>query len=306
MKKSHLCILALTCLISKGFSQDQLFKKDNSKVLVKIIEINPEEIKYKLFSNPNGPIYTESKNNVSLIIYESGQHEVINSGTVQSPDAPATVYAGTTGSLSKADSLSYYRYTNNISINFFNFFNNELGLTYQKEFFKSHFNIVIPVAFGVERPNVTQSVYFNNNYNYDGVSSYALDKKLFDVGFGINYYPSLRSNINYYIGPVFKYMQYNGTQNYSYRVLNSGIYPNYTNVSVSRNNTLSRYSMSITNGVIFRTRSRITASLYGSLGFKNDVINNPIVDPVTNKSVDPVRNNISLFFWCGFNVGFNF
>ena len=40
----------------KGFAQDELYKKDNTKLEVKILEISPTEIKYKLctyhFMNP--------------------------------------------------------------------------------------------------------------------------------------------------------------------------------------------------------------------------------------------------------------
>jgi hypothetical protein len=305
MTKHRFCLLTLVCLLKTGSAQDQLFKKDNSKVLVKITEINPSEIKYKLFNNLSGPTYVEDKNNVSLIIYENGQHEVIS----VAPPANAAIdngYGGFDPGTSRADSLTYYKYTNSISINFLNFFNNEIGLTYQKDFFKSHFNIVVPLAIGLEKPSITQSVYINNitnYYNYN-TSSYGLTKKLFDVGFGINYYPSLRTNVNYYIGPVFKYMQYSGTQTYNY--LDPNAQNPYNRSIVTKNSVMSRYTMSITNGVIFRTRSRITMSVYASLGFKNDVVNDLITDPITNTKVSGIRQPISLFFWGGFNVGYNF
>jgi len=70
-------IFVLFCLT--GFfakSQDQLFKKDNSKILVTIVEVSPDAIKYKMADNPNGPIYIVSKNDVAMIIYKNGEHEV--------------------------------------------------------------------------------------------------------------------------------------------------------------------------------------------------------------------------------------
>ena len=54
------------------FSQDQLFKKDNTKVDVKILEINPTEIKYKLFNDEDGPTIRVLKSDVALIIYKNG------------------------------------------------------------------------------------------------------------------------------------------------------------------------------------------------------------------------------------------
>src|SRR5687768_14450632 len=66
-------------------AQDQLYKSDNSKVLVKILEVGPEEIKYKLHSNLTGPTYVENRKNVNLIIYENGKHEVLNAEQSATP-----------------------------------------------------------------------------------------------------------------------------------------------------------------------------------------------------------------------------
>jgi len=85
--KKHLVILTLLGLALTTKAQDQLFKKDNSKLLVKITEVSPDEIKYKLFNNLNGPIYVVNKSEVSLLIYENGQHEVINTAPM-----PAVIY----------------------------------------------------------------------------------------------------------------------------------------------------------------------------------------------------------------------
>jgi hypothetical protein len=296
MKKLIIVCLGLSSLAIK--SQDQLFKKDNTKLNVKIIEVGTDEIKYKLHNNQTGPTYIESKSNVNVIIYENGQHEVLNSTPAVSGGSPVkgennTMYVPR---VQKFDSLTYYRYQHNISMNFLCFLNNEIGLIYQREFFASHFNIIIPFAVGVEEPNVTREVYFSNN-------AFTLRRKMFEVGFGINYYPSLATNVNYFIGPVFRYLQYDGAHNFTYRV-QTGSY--YTPVTTTKNTTLSRYCMSITNGIVIRTRSRLTATIFGSLGFKNDVINDPISDPSTGVKYSGLSNPLSIYFWSGFNVGFNF
>ena len=73
----YLAILCALFIGGKLISQDQLFKKDNTKLEVKILEINPTEIKYKLFNYEDGPIITVLKSEVALIIYKNGMHEVI-------------------------------------------------------------------------------------------------------------------------------------------------------------------------------------------------------------------------------------
>jgi hypothetical protein len=278
---------------------------DNSKILVKIIEVGTEVIKYKLYSNLNGPTYSENVKDVSLIIYESGQHEVIKLAAQNTPNEIAspsgTFYKNST--MSKEDSLAFYKYSQSISINFLSFMNNEVAVTYQAEFYKSQFNIIIPVAIGVEKPNLTQSTY---NFNTGNVNS-TLGKKNLEIGFGINYYPSLRTNINYFIGPVFRYLQYSGTSSLTYQVQNpSGTYPNYSYNVKSQPTTFSRYCISITNGVVIRTRSRLNATFFGSMGFKNDAADKEITNPITNVSYSVVSKPVSFYFWCGFNVGFSF
>lgn len=303
MKKALFLLFAFLFVVYTN-AQDQLYKKDNSKLLVKVIEISPEEIKYKLFDNQAGPIYSEIKSNISLIIYQDGTHETF-SQTSTSP-APTQIYQNgipvNQFGMSKSDSMWYYGYSNNISVNFLNFLNNEIGLMYQKEFFKNNFNIQVPVAFGVETPNITESAYFGYNPNGYGNSGYQLNRKRFDVGFGINYYPTLTSEINYYIGPQFRYMQYDGTQYYSYQT------QSYTYNTIQKNSTLTRYTMGITNGLIIRTRSRLTVQGFATIGFKNDVINEKekIKYPGSNNIIEPIRNPIAFYFYCGFNVGFNF
>ena len=305
MKKLIFSALVFIASFQSVKAQDQLYKMDNTKVLVKIIEVGTELIKYKLYSNLNGPTYSENVKDVSLIIYETGQHEIIKhtavNASIQNTAPSGSFYKNY--SMSQEDSMAFYKYSQSISINFLNFINNEVAMTYQAEFFKSQFNIIIPVAIGLEKPNITQSTY---NFNSGNVYS-NLNKKNFEIGFGINYYPSLRTNLNYFIGPVFRYLQYSGTSNLNYQIQNpSGTYPYYSSYVKTQPVTISRYCISITNGVVIRTRSRLNATFFGSMGFKNDAADKEITNPVTNVSYNPVYKPISFYFWCGFNVGFCF
>lgn len=287
-----------------GKTQDQLYKKDNTKLLVKITEVSPDEIKYKLSNNLSGPTYVVSKSEVTLLIYENGQHEVIDVAPRASNDQrPAAMppQPRTVMGMTRADSAKYYRYPSSISLNFFNFINSEVSMLYQRDFYKSNFNIVIPVAVGLDRPVLTESIYYNN-----GNANIKLNKKLFEIGFGMNYYPSLRFPVNYYVGPSFRFLQYSCQQTYYYRPPYSPANPYQYGATMTKNATLSSYCYSITNGLIFRTRSRLMLNMFGSLGFKSDRISNMIVDPTTGQDVNPLRNSVSLYFWTGFAIGFSF
>ncbi len=304
----------LFCFLSKA--QDQLFKKDNSKLMVEVLEIGPEEIKYKLAENPGGPVYVVKRSDVAMIIYKNGTHELINTNSANSSSknddyyrvedrsyppmmAPRPAYQ-----MSKEDSLKYYGFSQNFSINFATLMNMEVAGMYQKDFFASHVGIVVPLAVGIGPPSVTQQVYFGSSSQawYGGnYNRYELKQKLFEVGIGLNYYPNLRSAVNYYVGPVIRYMQYAGQQSYSQ--YNSGI---GGTTYLTQNSTLTRYTFTITNGFIFRTKSRILFNIFGSLGFKNDQLSDMIVDPKTNTKQNPLRNPVGVSFWGGFNLGFSF
>lgn len=310
--KNYLLLLTLSsALISELKAQDQLYKKDNTKLLVKITEINPDEIKYKLFDNQSGPTYVVAKNEVSLIVYENGQHEVIKSTSYNEPARLTRQPGEARPSRWKEDSLKYFRYSESISLNFLTFLNNEVGLIYQKDFHKNNFNIIIPVGVGLERPSVTQSIYFSRGLNNvsNGVTTnnstgIELNKKMFEVGLGVNYFPSVRTAVQYYVGPTLRYMQYASTQTYIYRTTNQGW--GSSGVTINKNVTLSRYCVSITNGLVFRTKSRLVLSLFGSIGFKNDVVSSVISDPNTGVEINPINEPFSIYWWSGFNIGIAF
>ena len=59
-------------------AQDVIVKKDGNTITSKVTEITSTEIKYKKFSNQNGPTYTIGKNEVNYINYENGEREQMN------------------------------------------------------------------------------------------------------------------------------------------------------------------------------------------------------------------------------------
>ena len=57
MKKTILLLLAAYCGVLTVAAQDLIIKADASKVEAKVTEITPESVRYKRFSNPDGPTY---------------------------------------------------------------------------------------------------------------------------------------------------------------------------------------------------------------------------------------------------------
>lgn len=285
-------------------AQDQLFKTDNSKLLVKVLEVGTETIKYKDFSNLTGPIYTILKKDVVLIIFENGTHELIQKKEEgKEPTAANTETHKNT--LQEKDLSAFSKYDQSIYFNIASLANSEIGIVFQKEFYHNHLNIMLPISVGYGKPYITQVFNFRNNSYYyinNLNSSFNLDRKLFDIGFGINYYPLGNSLINYYLGPAVRYMQYDATQSYT-------LVPPFGTqqpMSMSKSCSMTRYTLSITNGIVIKTSSRFTTNCFVSLGYKNDEISDKLTDPNTNLEIDPLTNGSNLYLWFGILLGFSF
>ena len=59
-------------------AQDVIVKRDGSTILSKVLEVNQNDIKYKKFSNQQGPTYTIDKAEVMSINYEGGDKDAFD------------------------------------------------------------------------------------------------------------------------------------------------------------------------------------------------------------------------------------
>jgi hypothetical protein len=80
----HLFLLIAACSATVAQAQDVIVKRDGSTILTKVLEVNQTDIKYKKFSNQQGPTYTINKSEVMAINYESGDKDTFE-------DAPQPV-----------------------------------------------------------------------------------------------------------------------------------------------------------------------------------------------------------------------
>ncbi len=68
------------CLFAVSFvnAQDVLVTMDSKSIKVKVLEINDQEVKYKDFENPDGPVYVMKKSEINIIVYQNGKVETFN------------------------------------------------------------------------------------------------------------------------------------------------------------------------------------------------------------------------------------
>ena len=100
-------LLLMLLFAASGYAQDVIVKKDGSTILSKVVEIGSAEVKYKKFSNQDGPMYTILKTEIQAINYENGEKESfsLQESTAPVPQQPQNF--GQTNYLN--DSQNYYQ-----------------------------------------------------------------------------------------------------------------------------------------------------------------------------------------------------
>ena len=66
-------------------AQDVILKKDNTTILSKVLEITTTEIKYKKWSNQEGPTYSINRSEVTRINFQNGDVEQFTDNVVTTP-----------------------------------------------------------------------------------------------------------------------------------------------------------------------------------------------------------------------------
>lgn len=70
-------------------AQDIITKNDGTDIQAKVMEIGQSEVKYKKFSNPDGPVYTISLSDILMITYANGEREMYNDTQKESQNITA-------------------------------------------------------------------------------------------------------------------------------------------------------------------------------------------------------------------------
>ncbi|MGI4869977.1 MAG: hypothetical protein ACRYFX_02230 [Janthinobacterium lividum] len=91
------CLLLATVLARPAAAQDLLTRLDGTEVLVRVLEITPDLVKYKRADNPDGPLISVRKADLFRIRYANGTTELLTppagSGPPLTPPASAGVPA---------------------------------------------------------------------------------------------------------------------------------------------------------------------------------------------------------------------
>lgn len=92
MKKSTLLLFwALCCGISAAVAQDLIVKTDSTRIEARVTEVSPETVRYKRFSNPDGPTYVLPVAGIDYIRYANGETDRFRQPAAPAPAPDASV-----------------------------------------------------------------------------------------------------------------------------------------------------------------------------------------------------------------------
>ena len=316
----------LVCLTSIGYAQDQLFKRDNSKLDVKILEINPTEIKYKLFTYQDGPTITIAKKEVALIIYQNGVHEVITTEAptpvVQPTPQPIVVYKEYISPRINYDSINDAKMKdllstkNYISMNILEPINGSFNISYLREFAMNYLHVYVPVSVGFTSPHFTQIsntlfTGYSESYAYSGkdyfsVSDFLFTNKTYEIGLGLHFQSSCKKQVTHFIGPYIGQAQFTGTYNktaYTYNQTSGYYTSKYTELNKF---TMDRLYLMLDNGVLFRPTKNFNIMLLVGLGYHIDTFKGEDLTKSTNYRTPQQRVFPLNAYKFGVNFGYRF
>lgn len=278
-------IIVQGCILA----QDQVFKKDNTKIEAKVLEITPTEIKYKLFNYQDGPLFIVNKSDVAMIIYQNGTHEVFNTPSstpsqtviVSSGEAQPAITYQNYGDQKRKDKEEKKRKkeeltrkkmdsllsTKNLLLfNGLELLNGGIGLGYMREFANSKVSMYIPVAFGFAKPMFSNAAFSGAIYD-DKVSNYQIKHKAIEAGISVQFHTNRNKRpVSHFIGPMVNFIQYNGSIDDNITYYNSGNEPVKI---VERGFVLNTIAIMVNNGLLVRINQHFNLMANVAIGVRS-------------------------------------
>ena len=75
MKRIITLLILLAACCSHAAAQDIITLKNGTEIIAQVLEVNINDVRYKKYSNLDGPIYTEPKRNILRIEYANGEKD---------------------------------------------------------------------------------------------------------------------------------------------------------------------------------------------------------------------------------------
>lgn len=226
------------CLLFSGnflFGQDTIHMINRDKIVAKVQEINPTQVKYKLFSFMDGPTYVVNKREVWKIVYSDGHTEFFQ------------------------DEIEQIEITNIhpilIGVNSFDLMFGFVTMSGDYYFPKAGISIKVPISIGLQgvKGGANNEYYDNDFYYYNRM-------KVVNAGAQLLFYPGrMKHRVNYFTGIAFEYGRMFSRQYYY-----GPYYPPYEYPKI----TYDWFGCGIANGMMINLSNRVSLSMSAILGLQ--------------------------------------
>ena len=110
MKRILLILSLLVSAAATVSAQDIITRNNGEDIRAKVLEVNTDDIRYVLFDEPDGPVYTLRKSEILMITYPSGRRDMFNNSY-----SAATMPHGITPGMKYKELRKYYNYKDYVS-----------------------------------------------------------------------------------------------------------------------------------------------------------------------------------------------
>ncbi len=93
MKRFFMLLMTLVGFVTTLSAQDIIVKTNHDKIEAKVVEISTTDVRYKRYSNPDGPTYVLPIEHISRIDYQNGESDLFNALPEEQREAASDVVA---------------------------------------------------------------------------------------------------------------------------------------------------------------------------------------------------------------------
>ncbi len=208
-------ILSVLFLGSQAIAQDIITLTSGTQIQSKVLDITPNEVKYKVYNNPDGPTNTILKSTVASIQYANGVRTLFNEATGDKPRSGKFVRGNKTEEYKSSGSKEYgkkkghnggmggWYFGVNLDLGGSNIVSSDPAYITHAKFFAAEnflatcmFDQHFGIEFGIGDQGYNYSIDFNNYLGNPGTSTFNLS--YFTIPVRAVYYSNTKEPVGFY------------------------------------------------------------------------------------------------------------
>jgi hypothetical protein len=223
--------------------------------IVRIIEINNSQVKYRNPEGQGGPLFVLNRMEVSKVVYSDGRVEMFNNNST-GPIANTNPYGSIWGE-KKVDPLSTNFKRRYLNLNVTDYFAGSITIGYEYFTKDGDYSLRIPVSIGLK--TLGANSFKIRETEFEEIQSYYRENKKFSTGLECYFYPYGQGKVRYYFGPAIEI----GWFNYTDEVQLTGFPYTFKDVDM----TGSFQSVLVQQGILFQPTAEINFNIGLGLGY---------------------------------------